>query len=156
MTTAKEIESIIERLGHLGMAIHFVYHFLSRLHDLQEQAGSRRSININGKCRNDLQFMIGVIKRAHIGINLNILIYKHSSHVYRLDLCQAGLGGCWYLPPPPLISSIKQTPRTSSGNHHALGRHHQGTSEFGRLCTLNDQQHHFGRLAQEDKLQQTW
>jgi hypothetical protein len=30
-TTAQEMESIIGCLGHLGMAIHFVYHFLSRL-----------------------------------------------------------------------------------------------------------------------------
>jgi hypothetical protein len=33
--TAKEVESIIGRLGHLGMAIPFVHHFLSRLHNLQ-------------------------------------------------------------------------------------------------------------------------
>jgi hypothetical protein len=57
---------------------------------------------------------------------------------------------------PPPILSIKQPPRTSSGDHHALGRHHQETHEIGRLRTLNDQQHNFRRLAQEDKLQQTW
>jgi hypothetical protein len=33
-TMAKEMESIIRRLGHLGMAIHSVYHFLSRLRNL--------------------------------------------------------------------------------------------------------------------------
>jgi hypothetical protein len=51
-TTANEMESIIGRLGHLGMAIHFVYQFLSRLRNLQEQTRSRRSININNECRN--------------------------------------------------------------------------------------------------------
>jgi hypothetical protein len=44
---AKEMESIIGHLGHLGMAIHTIYHFMSRLRDLQEQAKSRRSITIN-------------------------------------------------------------------------------------------------------------
>jgi hypothetical protein len=34
-TMAKEMESIIRRLGHLGMAIHTVYHFMSRLRGLQ-------------------------------------------------------------------------------------------------------------------------
>jgi hypothetical protein len=90
---ANEMESIIRRLRHLGMAIHFVYHFLSRLRDLQERARSRRSININDKCPNDLQFMISVIKRAHDGINLNILVYQCPNHVYPLDSCSAGLGG---------------------------------------------------------------
>jgi hypothetical protein len=72
---AKEMGSIIGRLGHLGMAIHVVYHFLSRLRDLQEQARSRRSIKINEECHNKLQFMIGMIKRAHKGINLNIIVF---------------------------------------------------------------------------------
>jgi hypothetical protein len=106
-TMAKEMESIIGRLGHLGMAIHFVYHFLSRLRNLQERAKSRRSININEECRNNLQFMIGMIKRAHNGINLNIIVYPRPTHVYHLDSCPAGLGGYsnngfawhWYLLP---------------------------------------------------------
>jgi len=34
-TTAKEMESIIGQLGHSGMAVPFVQHFLSRLRDLQ-------------------------------------------------------------------------------------------------------------------------
>jgi hypothetical protein len=92
-TSAKEMESIIGHLGYLGMTIHFVVHFLSRLRDLQEWARSRRSININTKCCNNLQFMIGIIKRAHDGINLNILVYQRPKHVYHSDLCPAGLGG---------------------------------------------------------------
>jgi hypothetical protein len=50
--------------------------------------------------------MIGVIKRAYEGINLNIIVYQCPTHVYRLDLCSAGFGGYsdsgfawrWYLP----------------------------------------------------------
>jgi hypothetical protein len=105
-TMAKDMESIIGRLGHLGMAIHTVYHFMSRLRDLQEQVKSRRSITINEECRNNLQFMIGVIKRACKSINLNIIVYQRPTHVYHSDLCLAGLGGYsdsgfawrWYLP----------------------------------------------------------
>jgi hypothetical protein len=40
-TTAKEMESVIGRLVHLGMAIPFVYHFLSRLRDLQVRAKTK-------------------------------------------------------------------------------------------------------------------
>jgi hypothetical protein len=70
-TMAKEMESIIRHLGHLGMAIHVVYHFLSRLHDFQEWGSSRRSIKINKECCNNLQFMI----RAQEGVNLNIIVF---------------------------------------------------------------------------------
>jgi hypothetical protein len=37
-STAKELETTIGRLGHLGTIIPFVYHFLSRLRDLQWKA----------------------------------------------------------------------------------------------------------------------
>jgi hypothetical protein len=40
-TMAKEAEIIIGQLGHLGMAILFIHHFLSRLHNLQTRAKSR-------------------------------------------------------------------------------------------------------------------
>jgi hypothetical protein len=108
------MESIIGRLGHLGMAIHTVYHFMSRLRDLQERAKSRRSIAINDECRNNLRFMIGVIKRAYNGINLNIIVYRHPTHVYQSDLCPAGLGGYsdsgfawrWYLPSHLLFRAL--------------------------------------------------
>jgi hypothetical protein len=113
-TTAKEMKSIIGHLGHLGMAIHFVYHFLSRLRDLQVRAKCRRSIKINEECRNDLQLMIGMIKRAHEGINLNIIVFQCPTHIYRSDLCPAGLGGYsnsgfawrWYLTPHLLFQAL--------------------------------------------------
>ena len=106
-TTAKEMESIIGRLGHIGMAVPFVHHFLSRLRDLQTRAKSRRAINITEECRKDLLLMIDVIKIAHRGISLNIIVYRRPTHVYRSDSCPAGLGGysdsgfAWryYLPP---------------------------------------------------------
>jgi hypothetical protein len=41
---AKELESIIRRLGHLGLALLTIYHFLSRLRDLQVHAWHRRGI----------------------------------------------------------------------------------------------------------------
>jgi hypothetical protein len=74
-TTAKKVESIIGRLGHLGMAIPFVHHFLSRLRKLQARAKSRRSITINNECRKDLELMINIIKIAHDGISMNLIVY---------------------------------------------------------------------------------
>jgi hypothetical protein len=106
-TTAKEVESIIGRLGHLGMAIPFVHHFLSRLRNLQVWAKSRQSIPIMDNCWRDLDLMINIIKIAHNGNSMNIIVYWHPTHIYRSDSCPAGLGGysnssfawCYYLKP---------------------------------------------------------
>ncbi len=91
--TAKEVESIIGRLGHLGMAIPFVHHFLSRLCNLQVWAKSRRLIPIANNCRRDLELMINIIKIAHDSISKNIIVYRHPTHIYCSDSCPAGLGG---------------------------------------------------------------
>ncbi len=92
-TTAKEVESITGRLGHLGMAIPFVCHLLSRLCDLQVWAKSRRLIPITNKCWRDLELMINIIKIAHNGISMNIIVYQWPTHIYHSDSCLAGLGG---------------------------------------------------------------
>jgi hypothetical protein len=73
---AKEVKSIIGKLGHLGEAIPFVHHFLTRLHNLHTRAKSRRSISINVKCRKDLELMMHIIKIAHNGISMNIIMYR--------------------------------------------------------------------------------
>jgi hypothetical protein len=106
-TTAKELESIIRQLGHLGMAIPTVYHFLSQLRDLQFQATRKRKITVTEECRRDLELMINVIDKEHSGISMNSVIYQRPTHIYRSDSCPAGLGGYsdkgftwqYYLPP---------------------------------------------------------
>jgi hypothetical protein len=45
-STAKELETMIGQLGHLGTIVPFVHHFLSRLRDLQWKATKCRSIFI--------------------------------------------------------------------------------------------------------------
>jgi hypothetical protein len=91
--TTKEVESIIGCLGHLGMAIPFVHHFLSRLRNLQVWAKSRRSIPITDNCRRDLELLINIIKIAYNGISMNIIVYRLPIHIYCSDSCPAGLGG---------------------------------------------------------------
>ncbi len=92
-TTTKEVESIIGCLGHLRMAIPFVHHFLSRLHDLQVWAKSRQLIPITDNCQRDLELMINIIKIAHNDISMNIIVYRHLTHIYHSYSCPAGLGG---------------------------------------------------------------
>ena len=92
-TTASEMETNLGRLGHLGMVIPYVHHFLSRLRELHIRAKSRRSISVSPECIKDLQLMLDFLTHAHKGVSMNILAYRKPTHVYRSDSCPAGLGG---------------------------------------------------------------
>jgi hypothetical protein len=54
----------------------------------------------------DLRMMLGFLKIANKGINLNSIAFRQPTHIYRSDSCPAGLGGYshegwawrWYLP----------------------------------------------------------
>jgi hypothetical protein len=104
--TAKDIKANIGRLVHLGMAIPFVHHFMSRLRDLHTTAKRRRSIKINYECLKDLEMFLGILKIANDGISLNSIAFRRPIHIYRSDSCPAGFGGYsdkgwawrWYLP----------------------------------------------------------
>ncbi len=91
---------------HLGMAIPFVHHFMSRLQDLHSTAKQQQSVKINGEYLKDLQLMLRFLKMANDGISLNSIAFCRPTHVYRSDSCPAGLSRYshkgfawhWYLP----------------------------------------------------------
>jgi hypothetical protein len=76
-TMAKELDSIIGRLGHLGLALLTIYHFLSRLRDLQFRAPHRQKIPLTAECTNNLRLMINIITMAHKGISMNAIVYAY-------------------------------------------------------------------------------
>jgi len=106
VSTAKDIEANIGRLVHLGLAIPFVHHFMSRLRDLHTTAIRRRFVKINYECLKDLEMFLSFLKFANDGISLNSIAFWRPTHIYRSDSCPAGLGGYidrgwawrWYLP----------------------------------------------------------
>ncbi len=61
-TTAKVLERNIGRLVHLGLAIPFVHHFMSRLRDLHVTAKKRRGVKINGEHQKDLVLMLDFLE----------------------------------------------------------------------------------------------
>jgi hypothetical protein len=92
-STAKELETMIGQLNHLGKIVSFIYHFLCRLRDLQWKAKKQRSIAIPQLCRDDLKLMTLFLKKAFMGINMNPIFFPHPAHIYRSDSCPFGLGG---------------------------------------------------------------
>ena len=91
--TAKELETAIGRLGHLGAIVPFVYHFLSRLRDLQWRVTNRRLIIIPQTCRDNLELMLSFLHKAYTGINMNLISFRRLTHIYRSNSCPYGLGG---------------------------------------------------------------
>jgi len=91
---AKELESLIGRLGHLGMVIPFVYHFLSRLREWHHKSKNKRyPTTMSTECRLDLGLMLRFLDKAHKGIDMNLLTFRRPTHIYRSDSCPFGLGG---------------------------------------------------------------
>jgi hypothetical protein len=91
--TAKELETMIGQLGHLGTIIPFVYHFLSRLRDLQWKVMKQKSIAIPQPYQDDLELMTLFLEKAFTGVDMNLISFQHPTHICRSNSCPFGLGG---------------------------------------------------------------
>ncbi len=74
-TMAKVLKMNIGRLVHLGLAIPFVHHLMSRLRDLHMTAKRRHRVKINGEHQKDLMLMLNFLKIACEGISLNSITF---------------------------------------------------------------------------------
>ncbi len=92
-TNHNELETNVGRWVHMAQIIPFVHHFLSRIRFLMKRAKYRRSIEINATCRDDLTFILHVMKICNAGVDLNSIAYRRPTHAYRSDSCPRGLGG---------------------------------------------------------------
>jgi hypothetical protein len=93
LSTAKELELTIGRLGHLALVVPGVHHFLSSLRELQQLATCRRLIRISEDCHKDLLLMLHFLNIAKQDIDMNLVAFRCPTHVYQLDSCPFGLGG---------------------------------------------------------------
>jgi hypothetical protein len=92
-TCFSDLDTAIGRLGNVGVIVCPIFHFLSRLRELKENAKNRRLIKISEKCLKDLRLMLSFLDLARDGIDLNLLAFRKPTHVYRSDSCPAGMGG---------------------------------------------------------------
>ena len=92
-TKPKELECNIGRLVHLSMVLPSILHFMSRLRELHTRSLNRSSIKINETCLDDLKLMLRFLSKASEGVDMNMIVYRRPTRVYRSDSCPAGLGG---------------------------------------------------------------
>ena len=105
-TSYTELDTIIGRMVHVGFIISQIYHFMSRLRDLMWRSRNRRTIKLTDSTRKDFELMLFFLEKAKEGIDLNLLVFRRPSKVYRSDSCPAGMGGYssdgftwrWYVP----------------------------------------------------------
>ena len=92
-TSFKKLEQMIGRLVHLGIVLPSIHHFMSRLRELLRKSANRRRVNLNTNVIEDLKLMLFFLEEAHIGVDMNLLVYRKPTKIYRSDSCPAGLGG---------------------------------------------------------------
>ena len=65
-TCHSKLDTVIGRLGNIGMIMTPIYHFLSRLRELQRRSKNRRSIAIDDTCIKELNLMLFLWKKLRM------------------------------------------------------------------------------------------
>ena len=87
----KELEKMIGRLINLGIVLPSINHYMSRLKELLRKSANRIRINLNTNVIKDLKLMLFFLEEAHIGVVMNLLVYRKPTKVYISDSFPAGL-----------------------------------------------------------------
>lgn len=72
---AKELESCIGRMGHIGRILPMINHFLSGLRCLKRRAEKRRSIKIPERTQADCRLLFKFLDKAKAGVSMNLVSY---------------------------------------------------------------------------------
>ena len=77
----------------MGIVLPSIHHFMSRLRELLRKSANTRRVNLNTNVIEDLKLMLFFLEEAHIGVDMNLLVYRKPTKIFRSDSCPAGLGG---------------------------------------------------------------
>ena len=92
-----DLDKLINRLNHLGAIMKMGRHFLSRLRhrfDKSQRSNNKHArLSLNPTILKDLKLWLQFLDKAHLGINMNLLVFREPNIVYRTDACEYGLGG---------------------------------------------------------------
>jgi hypothetical protein len=87
------LESLVGRLNHVCFIIPSARHFMSRLRWLLQSSGSGRRIRLRPQILADLRLWLRFLELAHAGISLNLISFRHPTHIFRTDASEHGIGG---------------------------------------------------------------
>ena len=66
---------------------------MSRLRKLLRKSANKIRINLNTNVIHDVKLVFFFLEEEHIGVDMNLLVYRKPTKVYRSDSYPAGLGG---------------------------------------------------------------
>jgi hypothetical protein len=88
-----DLDTLIGRLNHCGFLIPQARHFLGRIRTAKHKAAKRRHASLSPAVRADLALWLAFLQAAGQGIDMNLLTFRHPTHVSRADACEHGMGG---------------------------------------------------------------
>jgi hypothetical protein len=92
--TQETIDTLVGRLNHTATVIPLARHFLGRLRDLIDRSSFRKSFVLLNKDEiYDLRLWTALLKKASIGISINLVVVRRPTCVCWSDACPAGIGG---------------------------------------------------------------
>jgi hypothetical protein len=89
----EDLDTLIGRLNHCGFLIPQARHFLGRIRTAKHKASKRRQAHLSPAVQADLSLWLSFLAAAGQGIDMNLLTFRHPTHVSRADACEHGLGG---------------------------------------------------------------
>ena len=107
----KTLESILGRLENVAIIVKMFGHFLNNIRSIQIKASkTKHNQKLTKNAIAELKLSQSFLKRAHDGINMNVLTFREPNRIYIGDASEHGLGGmsiksgkAWrYLIPPKL------------------------------------------------------
>jgi hypothetical protein len=89
----EQLDTLIGRLNHCGFLIPQARHFMGRIRSAKHSASKRRHTRLSVDVQLDLALWLEFIASAGAGIDMNNLVFRHPTHVSRVDACEHGIGG---------------------------------------------------------------
>ena len=90
-----DLDTTVGRLNHVGQLMPPTRHFLSRIRStvLRNQAKNRLWTRLSATVKADLRLFKRILAVAKRGINMNNIVFREPTHVYRSDASSHGIGG---------------------------------------------------------------
>ena len=92
-TSFKKLENLIVILIRLGISLPQIHHFMSIIRGLLRRSKNRRIIKLNDMVIEGLKLMLFFMEEAAGRVDMNPLVYRKPTKIYRSYSCPAGIGG---------------------------------------------------------------
>ncbi|KAL9178371.1 LOW QUALITY PROTEIN: hypothetical protein ACHAXT_000018 [Thalassiosira profunda] len=92
-----DAKTLVGRLNHVGYIISSARHFLNRIRRLEYVANKHGRANFTIDARRDLALWILFLRRARVGLSMNLVVFRLPTTVGITDASEYGIGGyCLY------------------------------------------------------------